>query len=136
MAGTLFRYEFQVLESHLDTFGHVNHATYLTLFEQARWDFVTKNGFGLAEVQARKNGPIILEVHVRYQKELRLREKVTIESKVQTHSGKIAKLTQRMVNESGDLACTADFSIGFFNMERRKLIHPTPEWLKAIGIGL
>ncbi len=42
-------YDVLILESHLDTFGHVNNAAYLTLFEESRWDFITKNGYGLKE---------------------------------------------------------------------------------------
>ncbi len=43
-------YEVLILESYLDSFGHVNNAAYLTLFEEARWDFITKNGYGLNKV--------------------------------------------------------------------------------------
>ena len=48
----IFRYPLTILEKHLDSFGHVNNATYLHLYEEARWDFITKRGFGLARVLA------------------------------------------------------------------------------------
>src|SRR5688572_20414816 len=76
----LFTYELTILENHLDTFRHVNHAVYLDLFEEARWDLVTKGGWSFTRVQQTQVGPIVLEVHVKYRKELRLREKVTIET--------------------------------------------------------
>ena len=46
-----FVYETLIRESHLDTFGHVNNATYLQLYEEARWELITRNGYGLAKVR-------------------------------------------------------------------------------------
>ena len=40
----IFTYEMLIKEKHLDTFGHVNNATYFELLEEARWDFITNNG--------------------------------------------------------------------------------------------
>src|SRR5579864_8644527 len=34
-------------ESQLDSFGHLNNARYLELFEQARWDVITERGSAL-----------------------------------------------------------------------------------------
>ena len=38
MEWKVFTYPLLIKETYLDTFGHVNNATYLTLFEEARWD--------------------------------------------------------------------------------------------------
>ena len=76
----IHEYEVLIKESNLDTFGHVNNAVYLELFEEARWDLVTKNGYGLKEVLERKVGPIILEINIRFMKEIGLREKIKIET--------------------------------------------------------
>ena len=53
----VFKYPVQIGESHLDTFGHVNNAKYLEIFEDARWELISKNGYGLEEVHRRKIGP-------------------------------------------------------------------------------
>ena len=50
MPGTVHEYELLIHEAHLDTFGHVNNAKYLEVLEEARWDFITRNGYGLDEV--------------------------------------------------------------------------------------
>ncbi len=55
-----FYYEVIIKEQHLDTFGHVNNAVYMQLFEEARWEFITENGYGLKEIQLLKKGPVIL----------------------------------------------------------------------------
>ena len=58
MAFNEFIYTVMIKENHLDTFGHVNNAAYLTLYEEARWDFITKNGYGLEVIQNEKKGPM------------------------------------------------------------------------------
>lgn len=128
-----FHWQFTVLEGHLDTFGHMNHATYLQLFEQARWEFVTKRGYGLKKVQETQIGPTILEAHVKYKRELRLRETVTIESVCPPYEGKIGRVFQRMLNSKNQEAATLEIIVGLFDMKARKLISATPEWLHALG---
>lgn len=129
-----FEYQFTVLEKHLDTFGHVNNATYFSLFEEARWDFITKNGYGMREVQKLKQGPVILEAHIKFKKELHLREAITIISQGENTRHKIMKIHQKMLRANGEECCVVDYVIGFFDLKERKLIEPTPAWLKAIGV--
>ena len=51
MVNRVFEQSIVIREEHLDTFGHVNNARYLEIFEQARWDFITDNGFGLDYIE-------------------------------------------------------------------------------------
>ena len=44
-------FEFVVQETHLDSFGHMNNAVYLEIFENARWDFIHNRGFGYKHIQ-------------------------------------------------------------------------------------
>lgn len=127
-------YPFIVQETHLDVFGHMNHAVYLELFEEARWDLITKAGWGLDHILQTQIGPVVLEVQVVYKKELKAREKVTIT----TYQGEVVNklvmsVSQEMIKESGDLAATIKLNIGLFDMAKRKLIPPTPEWSQALG---
>jgi YbgC/YbaW family acyl-CoA thioester hydrolase len=129
----MHEYRFQVLEHHLDTFGHVNNATYASLFEEARWDLITRGGYGLKETQENQQGPIILEMNLKFKRELLLREWVTINTHCPDPGAKIVKIHQEMVQESGDVACEAVFTAGFFDMKLRKMIPPTEKWKAAIG---
>lgn len=128
-----FSYLLTILEHHLDTFGHVNNAVYLELYEQARWELITQNGYSLQTVQELKQGPVILEIKIRFLKELKLRDKVSIETQCTDVQKAVSTLTQRMVNEKGEVCSDAEFKFGFFDLTRRKLIPPTARWLKAIG---
>src|SRR5690606_13293796 len=61
----MHEYPLLIVESHLDTFGHINHATYLQIFEEARWDLITARGYGLEKIRESRLGPVILEANVR-----------------------------------------------------------------------
>lgn len=128
------KYSVLIREAHLDTFGHVNNATYMSLFEEARWDLITSHGYGLKQVQQLKKGPIILEANLKFQKELKLREEITITTEMLHYTKKIGQLKQEMLRPNGDIACVAIFTMGLFDLTERKLIEPTPEWKKAIGM--
>lgn len=128
-----YDYKLLIREFHLDTFGHVNNATYLAIYEEARWDLITKNGYGLKEIQKSGKSPIIMEVNLKFQKEIRLRETITVKTELIKYEGKVGILKQTMVKESGDQASEALFTFGLFDLATRKLIEPTPEWNRAIG---
>ena len=65
-------YTFTVREKHIDSYGHVNNATYLQLFEEARWVMIEANGYGFKRIHELKIGPIILEIHIKFIKEILL----------------------------------------------------------------
>jgi acyl-CoA thioester hydrolase len=123
-----------ISESHLDSFGHLNNARYLELFEQARWDLITERGYGMDTIRRTQAGPTILEVTLRFLRELGPREMVRIRSELISYERKIGKMRQQMVLADGAVACEAVFTFGLFDVERRKLIEPTPEWARAVGI--
>ncbi len=134
MIGRLHSYELHVLEAHLDSFGHMNNATYLQVLEEARWDLITSRGYGYDKIHQTKIGPTILEINLEFKKEIRLREKITIETRVTDYSKVIGNLVQEMKGSDGDVRCIARFKIGLFDMNRRRLIPATPDWLHAVGV--
>lgn len=129
-----FEYTVLIRESHLDTFGHVNNARYLELFEEARWQAITDRGYGLKEVLKSGVGPTILEVTIQFRREIRNRETIRIQTTVEKSEGKIMVLKQTMLNSSGEEASRAVFTVGLFDLKQRKLIDPTSEWKHAVGL--
>lgn len=129
-----FDYPVTIKEQHLDTFGHVNNATYLVLFEEARWELVTRNGFGLAEVYETGLGPTALEIHLKFRREVRNREKVVIRSRLLDYRSKIARFSQEMLSENGEICCELEMTLALFDTRKRKLVPPTPEWKRALGM--
>lgn len=128
-----FQYPLMIKEQHLDTFGHVNNATYLVILEEARWDLITARGFGLKTIQKSGLGPVILEFNMKFMKELRLRQSILIETELESYKGKIAVLRQNILNEKGEICFEGRMTFGLFDTKERKLVDPTSEWLHAIG---
>lgn len=128
------QYPVLIRENHLDTFGHVNNATYLQLFEEARWQLVTENSYGLDKIKETGLGPTILEVTIRFIREITLRQRIVIETELADYERKVGTIKQAMVNEAGEICCTADFKFGLFDLRTRKLVGPTQDWAKALGI--
>lgn len=136
MKSESFDYQVLIREGLIDTFGHMNNAKYLELFEEARWEIINQRGFSVGEIMKNGIGPVVLEVNLHFAKEVRLRQKITIRSEVEAASAQSRTMTmiQTMLNEKGEPCCVARFVFGLFDLKARKLILPTPEWLHAIGI--
>jgi acyl-CoA thioester hydrolase len=126
-------YRTLIRERHLDAFGHVNNAQYLVLFEEARWEMITSRGYGIREVLSKKIGTVVLECQVRFKRELRLREEIVIRTRVREVSKKTLVLVQEIVKPDGKIGAEATFTLGCFDLEQRKLILVSPEWLHAVA---
>lgn len=129
----LFEQKYFIRETLLDIYGHMNNASFLQLYEEARWDLVTERGYGLAVVNELNIGPVILSVKADFKKELKGRDEVTITTQVTKYKGKIGNIHQKMIKANGDVASEADFVFGLFDLKERKLIEPTKRWLKAFA---
>src|SRR6516162_4093133 len=110
------KYPIIIKEVYLDTFGHMNNAVYLTLFEEARWELITKNGYGVSKIIETGLGPTIIEINLKYLKELRLRDEVIIESRLISYESKIGRIRQDMVR-AGQVCCSGEFVFGLFNLK-------------------
>lgn len=129
-----FKYDVRILEGHLDTFGHVNNATYLELYEEARWDFIQGGEHGIERIMQEKIGPVVLEANIKFRREIKNREIISIVSKTINVHGKILTLEQRMLKADGQIASVATFTVGIMDLKARKLIDPPKGWLEAVGV--
>jgi thioesterase III len=134
MGYRVFEQSIVINEGHLDTFGHVNNARYLEIFEQARWDLITDNGFGLDYVKSSGTGPVILEINLRFLREIKNRQHLLIQSFLESYEGKIGRMTQLLIDDSAQICCEGKFVIAQWDTRTRKLIPPTPEWRVAVGL--
>jgi acyl-CoA thioester hydrolase len=133
MSTPIHEYRLTILEHHLDTFGHVNNATYLQILEEARWDWITAGGYGLARVAELGQGPTILQCTLKFRRELRNREAIVIRSWGESYLGKIAEIRQDLLTAAGELSCEATFTMGLFDVKARKLIEPSDAFLNCVG---
>jgi YbgC/YbaW family acyl-CoA thioester hydrolase len=63
----------------LDSYNHVNNAVYLNYFEHARWEYFRKMGI-YDVLKANGNLPVVTDIHIRYQREIRLFDDLEVES--------------------------------------------------------
>ena len=63
----------------LDSYNHINNAVYLNYFEHARWEYFRELGL-YALLTESGNLPVVTDVHIRYQREIRLFDELAIES--------------------------------------------------------
>jgi acyl-CoA thioester hydrolase len=129
----IYEYPLTIREHHLDSFGHVNNAVYLELFEEARWEIITQNGYGYQRVHELKVGPVILELQMQFKRELSLRKNIIIRTQVLSQEDKIGVLVQEMLDDKGQVCCHAEFKVALFDMKARRIVPPTEDWLRAIG---
>lgn len=132
MENKVFEYPLVIKEFHLDTFGHVNNATYLQIYEEARWQFITENGYGLDKIKSTGLGPIVLEVKLRFIKELKLREEVIIHSTTEKYDSKIGTIKQWITDSKGNICSDMEMLFGLFDTKNRKLVSPTEDWKNAV----
>lgn len=127
------KYPLVIREFHLDTFGHMNNAAYLQVLEEARWELITSRGFGMDHIKKVGQGPVILEVNLKFLRELKLRESVIITTELLDYESKVGHLKQTIVKENGEVAAEAIFTISLFDTINRKIIPPTTDWARAVG---
>ena len=129
--------ELFIQENHLDTFGHVNNAVYLQIFEQARWDLITRRGYGIEKIKESGLGPVILEANVKFRREVKNRTHIVVRTTPLEYRGFMGQLRQRVYKKAtGDqkeeMACEAIFTVALWDTDKRKLVKPTPEWAHAL----
>lgn len=128
----VYHYTTWIKESTLDSFGHVNNAAYLTLLEEARWELLTQNNYGIDKIRALGIGPVLLEIKLSFLKELYVRDVIEIKTQLGEYKRKIGYMTQEMLR--GDDVCyRAELTIGMLDLKARKLITPSADWLASIG---
>jgi len=129
-----YRYELIVRESMLDVMGHLNHAAYLTLFEEARWDLCANQGMTIEFMQERGIGLVVIEAQIRYRKEVRARERLIIKTRFSDVERKIWKASQTMEKSSGELCSTIQIKGTVFDLKTRKFISADAEW-RSVFLG-
>ena len=131
--GKVFEYSVIVREHNLDTLGHLNNASYLQIFEEARWDFSNKGGFGLDWVLSNKQSPIVLKAEMSFRKEVLNREALLIQSEfVGFKNSLIGSFKQKMIESNKKIASILSIDIGFMDLKERKLMNFPKNWVYMV----
>lgn len=133
-ATTTFIYNFAVTEDLLDDYNHVNNARYLDLYEEARWLILDEKSLGRDFIRTQGIGPVILEVRLKFKRELKKGENITIETTTKNEGDRIFYFYQNMLNEAGKLCSSAVFKAALFDLKSRRMLRADDKWIKAFGL--
>ncbi len=134
MESTEYRYETVVKESMVDAMGHLNHASYLTVFEEARWDICHAQNMTIEKMQERGIGLVVIEAHIQYRREVRAGDRLLIKTRCMDVERKPWRVEQTMENAEGALCSTVQIKGGMFDLKERKMLLADSEW-RAIFLG-
>ena len=127
---------FRVWPLDLDTSVHLNNGRYLTLMDQGRLDLMVGGGL-VGAVVSKGWTPITNAIIVRFRRELRLFEKLQVQTRILGWSENEIVLEQLIVSRSGDrkgqVAARALFTGGLYDRKARKFV-PVSRMMHEIGV--
>ncbi len=125
-------YNLEIKEHHLDSFGHVNHAVYLEICEEARWQYCLENGISFEDIHRENIGPIILEANIKYKKEIKNREKIQIQTSFKKIRDTIFTIYHKIIKENGQIGADIEISAAIWDTKQRKIISPPAKWQEIL----
>ncbi len=102
--------------SEVDPYNHLNHALYLTFFEQARIDALASIGFSMGELEALGCQIVVTEVNVKFIKSAMGGDDVRIETEMLETRRVSTSWRQRMYRNEEMLA-TIDLTAAITDLE-------------------
>ncbi|WP_194813880.1 thioesterase family protein [Nocardia sp. XZ_19_385] len=106
----------------LDSLGHVNQAVYLQYAEHARWELLRAAGVGQDKLLSTGFAPVVLENNIKYQRELRAGDEVTVTCAFEWTQGKTFRMHQEIRKLDGAISAVVTVTGGVMDLTARKLV--------------
>lgn len=117
----------------LDTQGHLNHAVYHQYGEHARWELLRAAGIQQDKFIASGIGAVVLESTIKYKRELRGGDEVTVTCAFDWQGGKVFRFEHQIVKLDGTVAAEISVLAGAMDLRTRKLVADPAEHFKALA---
>lgn len=130
-----FSVQIKVRHYELDTLGHLNHAVYHQYAEVARLEMIEASG-ALAGLRDDNIAAVLLESTVRFKRELRAGDTVTVTCDGRFGEGKVFRLDSLIVKADGTVSAEIDCTLGLMDLDRRKLVPDVRGVLERAGADL
>jgi acyl-CoA thioester hydrolase len=128
----MFTTSFKIRSTQVDSFGHLNNAAYLEIYEWARWEWADEDGFDARKLVEKQGiGPAIVHVDLTFMKELRMHDEITVRTWFDSCEKVKACVAQEMIKADGELASTVNITFVMFDLKTRKMI-PMPEEIQKL----
>ncbi|GAB2632519.1 acyl-CoA thioesterase [Nocardia goodfellowii] len=106
----------------LDSLGHVNQAVYLQYAEHARWELLRAAGVGQDKLLTTGYAPVVLENNIKYQRELRAGDEITVTCEFEWTEGKTFRMRQEIRKLDGTVSALVTVTGGVMDLTARKLV--------------
>ncbi|MEV0246625.1 acyl-CoA thioesterase [Nocardia sp. NPDC050712] len=117
----------------LDSLGHVNQAVYLQYAEHARWELLRAAGVGQDKLLSTGYAPVVLENNIKYQRELRAGDEVTVTCEFIWGEGKTFRMHQEIRKLDGTISAVVTVTGGVMDLTARKLAADPRERFRTIS---
>ncbi|MEU8899847.1 acyl-CoA thioesterase [Nocardia sp. NPDC048505] len=117
----------------LDSLGHLNQAVYLQYAEHARWEMLRAAGVGQDKLLATGFAPVVLENNIKYLRELRSGDEVTVTCEFLWGEGKVFRMRQEIRKIDGTVAAEVTVTGGVMDLTARKLVADPRERFRTIA---
>ncbi|MCP2288125.1 acyl-CoA thioesterase [Nocardia amikacinitolerans] len=117
----------------LDTQGHLNQAVYLQYAEHARWELLRAAGVAQEKLIESGVGPVVLETNIKYSRELRGGDEVTVSCEFAWTEGKIFRMRQQIRKLDGTVSAEVAVVGGLLDLTERKLVADPGERFRALA---
>lgn len=115
----------QVQSSHVDLFGHVNHARYLEFMEWGRFAWSAHHGFPIEKMMEEGYGPAIIKAEIRWRRECKFGDQLKVMVEAVSARRGIGKLRQEIFRGE-NLVCDGELSFVMFDLKKRQAL-PLPQ---------
>jgi acyl-CoA thioester hydrolase len=117
----VFSVRVKVRGYELDTQGHLNWAEYLHYAEHARWECLAAAGITQDELIASGFGPVVLDLQVRFRRELRGGDEVDVTCAFVFNSSRTYDIRQELRRSDGKVCASLTSMCGLLDLRERKL---------------
>jgi acyl-CoA thioester hydrolase len=129
----VFSVRVKVRGYELDTQGHLNWAEYLHYAEHARWEFLAAAGITQDALIATGLGPVVLDVSVRFRRELRGGDEVDVSCAFVFEGGKTFQILQDFRRPDGRVSASLSSTTGLLDLAERKLADEPDKHFRALA---
>lgn len=126
--------EVDVRYADIDTYGHVNNATYATYFEEARIDYlhdVVGGGEALLSGTESGTGIVIANLEIDYQRPVHMRDTVTVSVRI-PRLGEKSFPFEYEIEADGDVAATGETTVVAYGRDSETSCPIPDHWRDAI----
>lgn len=127
--------KFEVRWSEIDANRHMIHTAYSSYMVETRMAFFKAHHIDISTFERLKIGPVILNEHMHYIKEIYPGEEITVNLKMSGMSGDgmFLRFDQSLFNTQGLISAFARILISWISFEGRSLCPIPQEWMPMLS---